>query len=178
MKLVATPLAGAYVVETSPIVDERGYFLRTFSRAELVAAGLDGHVEQCSSSYTARRGTLRGMHYQAAPHSEVKLVRCVRGAIHDVIVDLRETSETYRRTFAIELAAGVHRALYVPAGVAHGFLTLADDVEVAYQMSAAYHAASARGVRWDDPALAIAWPFVPSLVSERDASFPLLGGPR
>lgn len=174
MKLTATPLPGAFVLDIEPQRDERGMFARTFCRDELAAHGLVTDVAQCSVSVTERRGTLRGMHYQAAPHHEAKLVRCVRGEIHDVLVDLRPASPTYLRSFAIVLSAASHRALYIPADVAHGFLTLVDDVEVLYQISTPYRADAARGVRWDDPALAIAWPFSPNMVSARDASFPLL----
>ena len=173
MRFTETPLAGAFLVDVDPVRDGRGFFARTWCRREMEDRGLDAHVEQCSVSYNARRGTLRGMHWQAAPHEETKIVRCSRGAVHDVILDLRPGSPTRARWFAVELRAHEHRALYVPAGLAHGFQTLADDTEVAYQMSQPHHPQSARGVRWDDPAFAIEWPAAPErIVSARDLSYP------
>jgi dTDP-4-dehydrorhamnose 3,5-epimerase len=177
MKLTATPLAGAFVIDVERNEDERGWFGRTYCRTELEAYGLDARVAQTSVSVNPRRGTLRGLHFQAAPHQEVKLVRCTRGAIHDVIVDLRPTSSTYLQSFAIELTAASHSAIYIPGDFAHGFLTLCDDVELLYQISVDHQPTSARGLRWDDPALAIAWPERPALISDRDASFPLLEKP-
>ena len=174
MKFVATPLAGAVVVELEPAHDARGFFARTFCRDEFRAAGLPGEFVQTSLSYNARRGTLRGMHFQAAPQEEPKLVRCGRGAIFDIVVDLRRDSPTHRRWFGIELSAENRRALYVPPGFAHGFQTLADDSEVLYAMAVAYVAELARGVRWNDPAFAIAWPLPNPIVSERDRGFPLV----
>jgi dTDP-4-dehydrorhamnose 3,5-epimerase len=178
VRLRETPLRGAYVVELELLRDERGAFARTFDAAAFAAAGLAADVVQCSLSYNERAGTLRGMHYQADPHGEVKLVRCTRGAIHDVIVDLRPASATYRRWFAIELRAGGDASLYVPVGFAHGFQTLVDRSEVAYQMAQPYVPEAARGVRWDDPALGIEWPAPPAhgrILSERDAGYPDLG---
>jgi dTDP-4-dehydrorhamnose 3,5-epimerase len=160
MKLVETPIPGAFVIEIERRVDERGFFARTFSRDEFVAAGLDPHVEQCSLSYNQHAGTLRGMHYQAAPHGEVKLVRCIAGAVFDVIVDLRPESPAYLTWFGITLDATTRSALYVPEGCAHGFMTLVPDAELLYQMSAKNVPEAARGVRWDDPRLAIAWPTI------------------
>lgn len=174
MKIVPTSLAGAFVIEVERHVDDRGWFGRTFCRRELEAHGLIGTVAQCNVSVSDRRGTLRGLHYQVAPHQEAKLVRCTRGAIHDVIVDLRVGSPTYLQSYAVELTADAYSALYVPAEFAHGFLTLGDDVEVLYQMSAEYEPTAGRGLRWDDPVLGIAWPASPVVVSDRDASFPLL----
>jgi len=162
------------VLELERHADDRGWFARTFCRAELEAHGLDGNVAQCSVSVSDRRGTLRGLHFQAAPHQEVKLVRCTAGAIHDVIVDLRPESPTYLRSHAVTLTAHAHNALYVPQDFAHGFLTLDDHVEVLYQMSVAHEPDAARGLRWDDPALGIVWPMTPTVISDRDASFPLL----
>ena len=173
MKLVPTPLAGAYVVQLEPIRDERGWFARTFDAEAFAALGLDARVVQGNASFNTRAGTLRGMHFQAAPHGEAKLVRCTRGAIHDVILDLRPDSDTYLGWYGIDLVAGGDAALFVPAGLAHGFQTLADDSEVSYQMSTPYVAAAARGVRWDDPAFGIAWPDPPAsgrIVSPRDAA--------
>jgi len=172
MRFLETPLAGARVIEIVPHADARGFFARTFCRDELVAAGLPGDFMQASVSYNLRRGTLRGMHFQAAPHEEPKLVRCTRGAIHDVIVDLRPTSATHCRWFGVELSAENRRTLYVPPGLAHGFQTLVDDTEILYQMAEPYVPALARGVRWNDPAFAIAWPIADPFMSERDAAYP------
>jgi dTDP-4-dehydrorhamnose 3,5-epimerase len=175
VKLVPTPLPGAYVVELEPIGDERGWFARTFDAAAFEALGLDARVSQCNASFNARAGTLRGMHYQAEPHGEAKLVRCTRGAIFDAVVDLRPDSPAFRRWFGLELRAGGTRSLFVPAGLAHGFQTLTDDVEVHYQMSYHYVPDAARGVRWDDPAFGIDWPEPPAdgrVISDRDASYP------
>jgi dTDP-4-dehydrorhamnose 3,5-epimerase len=170
--LTPAPLPGAFVVEVEPVRDERGLFARTFAAEEWERAGLDPAVVQCSVSANDRAGTLRGMHYQAAPFEESKLVRVTRGAIHDVLVDLRPASPTYCRWFAAELTADNRRALHVPPGVAHGFLTLVDGSEVSYQISQRYSPAHARGVRWDDPAFGIEWPAAPRVISERDRTYP------
>jgi dTDP-4-dehydrorhamnose 3,5-epimerase len=170
-----TPLPGAFVVEQERLADERGFFARTFCAEEFTAAGLDPAIAQCNTSFNANAGTLRGMHLQRAPHGEAKLVRCTRGAVHDVIVDLRPDSPAYLRWFAIRLDEENGLGLFAPAGVAHGFQTLADASEVAYQMSTPYVAGAADGVRWDDPAFAIAWPDPPPggrVMSARDASWP------
>lgn len=175
MKITETPLAGAFVIELEPFADERGYFARTFDAEQFAAAGLDAAVIQSSTSFNAREGTLRGMHYQADPHGEVKLVRATRGAVFDVIVDLREDSPSFRRWFGVELDAASGRSLYIPVGFAHGFQTLADSSEVLYQINHAYVPHAARGVRFDDPAFAIEWPPPPSagrVISQRDSSFP------
>jgi dTDP-4-dehydrorhamnose 3,5-epimerase len=172
MKFEETTLAGAYVVEMEQLSDERGFFARTFCRDEFEARGLDARIAQCSASFNRLRGTLRGMHYQAAPFAEAKLVRCTMGAIYDVIVDLRTASPTFKRWFAVELSAANRRALYVPEGLAHGFLTLADESEVFYQISEFYHPDGSRGVRWNDEAFRISWPFEPRVISERDRAFP------
>jgi len=174
MKFVPTPLAGAFVVEIERLEDDRGFFGRSFCQEEFRAHGLSPVVAQCNVSWNRRRGTLRGLHFQASPHAEAKLVRCTRGVIWDVIVDLREGSPTRLRWHALELNAENRLALYVPEGFAHGFQTLADDSEVLYQMSEAHHPNLARGVRWDDPALAIKWPLSVPILSERDRSYPLL----
>jgi dTDP-4-dehydrorhamnose 3,5-epimerase len=168
------PLPGAWLVELERLCDERGWFARTFDAEEFRARGLDPAVVQCNASFNARRGTLRGMHYQAAPHGEPKLVRCVRGAVYDVALDLRPDSPAYRRWHAVELTADSALALYLPAGLAHGFQTLADDTEVHYQMGYPYVPDAARGVRFDDPAFAIAWPDAPGgpIVSAQDLSYP------
>jgi dTDP-4-dehydrorhamnose 3,5-epimerase len=168
-----TPLAGAFVVETERIEDERGFFARTYSREELAARGLDPEIAQCSVSFNHRRGTLRGLHFQSAPFEEVKLVRCTRGSIWDVIVDVRPGSATRGRHFAVVLSAEERNALYVPKGMAHGFITLEDAAEVFYQISARYSAEHTRGYRWDDPTFAIPWPEPATVISERDRNLPL-----
>lgn len=170
MRLRETQLAGAFVIELDPIADERGEFVRCFDADAFAAHGLDPRVVQCSVSRNARAGTLRGLHFQADPHGEAKLVRCSRGAIFDAIVDLRPGSATYCESFAIELAGEL--SLYVPVGFAHGFQTLVEHCEVSYQMSAPHVPAAGRGVRWDDPAFGIVWPPAPvRTISERDAGY-------
>jgi dTDP-4-dehydrorhamnose 3,5-epimerase len=164
----ATPIGGAFVIETEPVEDDRGSFARTFCQEEFRRHGLDPCVAQCGISVNARRGTLRGMHLQAPPHSEAKLVRCARGAIHDVILDLRVGSPTFRRWFAVELTPTGGRLVYVPAGLAHGFQTLEPDTDVSYQMSQPYVPEAATGVRWDDPAFGIQWPLDVSAISDDD----------
>lgn len=174
MRLIGLPLAGAYVIEPEMLVDARGYFGRVYCQREFEAHNLTSRFVQNSVSYNARKGTLRGMHYQASPHQEAKLVQCIRGALYDVIVDLRDDSPTYRKWHALELSADTLRVLYVPKGFAHGFQTLADDTVLYYQISEFYRPDLARGLRWDDPALAIAWPDEERTISERDRSHPLL----
>jgi dTDP-4-dehydrorhamnose 3,5-epimerase len=175
VRFTETPLSGAWLVELDRHQDERGFFARTFDREEWVARGMDPTVAQCNTSFNARAGTLRGMHYQADPHGEPKLVRCTRGAIWDAIVDLRPESPTHRRWFGAELTAAGGSALYVPVGLAHGFQTLEDESEVLYMMGHEYVPESARGVSWDDPAFGIEWPEPPAggrTLSERDAGYP------
>jgi dTDP-4-dehydrorhamnose 3,5-epimerase len=170
-----TSVAGAFVVEPERIEDERGSFARTFSVEEFASRGLDTRVDQCSTSFNVREGTLRGMHYQVAPHAESKLVRCTRGAIYDVAVDLRPDSATYLSWLGVELSAENGYALFVPEGCAHGFQTLADASEVLYQISTPFVPAAARGVRWDDPAFGIDWPAPPPggrTMASRDAGYP------
>lgn len=174
MRFVPTPLGGAFVVELVLLSDERGFFARSFCQDEFRAHELNPVAAQCNISFNRKRGTLRGLHYQIKPHEEVKLVRCTRGAVLDVIVDVRESSATRYRWFATELTADNRRGLYVPAGFAHGFQTLTDDSEVLYQMSEFYHPESARGLRWDDPVLGISWPLGNPLLSPRDQSYPLI----
>ena len=175
MKFQESPLAGAYTIELDRLEDERGFFARSYSAEEFAARGLPAAMPQSSVSFNARRGTLRGLHYQAEPHAEDKLVRCTAGAIYDVIVDLRPDSPTARRWFGVELSAANHRSLFVPKGLAHGFMTLRDDTEVLYMISVPYAPGFERGLRWNDPALGISWPTAPSVVSARDAAYPLLG---
>ena len=174
MRFKQTPLPGAWVVELQLLEDERGWFARTFDAKEFEARGMNPDVAQCNASFNARRDTLRGMHYQAEPHGESKLVRCVRGAIFDVAVDLRPGSPAFRRWHGVELSAENHRAFYIPPGLAHGFQTLTDDCEVLYEMGHRYVPESARGVRWDDPAFAIEWPAARDerTISERDRAYP------
>jgi dTDP-4-dehydrorhamnose 3,5-epimerase len=172
VRFVAVPLAGAWVVEIEPIEDARGLFARTWCREEFARRGLEASLAQCSVSYNRRRATLRGMHWQAKPHEEAKLVRCTRGAAYDAIVDLREGSGTRLRWFATELSAGNRRALYVPPGFAHGYLTLAEDTELLYQISVPHHPESARGFRWNDPAVGIVWPEAPAVIAARDRAYP------
>jgi dTDP-4-dehydrorhamnose 3,5-epimerase len=174
LKFTETALAGAWLLELEQHIDERGSFARTFCRDEWLAQGLDPAVAQCSTSLNAKAGTLRGMHYQNEPHAETKLVRCTRGAIYDVVVDLRPRSPTYCRWYTAELSAANGCQLYVPPGMAHGFQTLEDNSEVLYQMSTAYAPDAQGGVRFDDPVFAIEWPEPPGrrIVSERDLSHP------
>jgi len=174
MKFESTPLDGAFVVSLQRIEDERGSFARSYCAREFAAQGLEPLSAQCNLSWNARRGTLRGMHYQADPHREAKLVRCTRGALWDVIVDLRPESPSFRHWHGVELSAANALALYVPPGFAHGFQTLLDDTEVFYQMSAFHDPELGRGVRWDDPAIGIRWPLADPLLSQRDRSFELL----
>lgn len=171
MRFEALDLPGAFLLQVEERADDRGIFGRTYCAEEFARHNLDATVLQCNTSFNRRRGTLRGMHFQADPKPEAKLVRCTRGAIYDVIVDLRPRSPTFRRWCGFELTADNRHALYVPHGFAHGFQTLVDDAEVFYQMSEYYVPALARGVRWDDPAFGIAWPIVPPQLSPRDAEF-------
>ena len=170
-----TPLPGVWVLTPERFEDERGFFARTFCRRDFEARGLDPDVAQCSVSYNHRRGTLRGLHFQIAPHEEVKLVRVTRGAVWDVIVDLRPDSPTFRQHFGVVLSADEGNQLYIPKGMAHGFQTLADATEVFYQISAFYAPEAARGYRWDDPAFAIPWPEPVTVMSEKDRNLPLFG---
>ena len=171
MKFIDTPLPGAYLVEPEAVVDERGFFTRTWCVEEFRSRGLNSNLAQCSLSSNARRGTLRGMHYQSEPYPEAKLVRCCAGAIYDVALDLRSSSPTYLKWFAAELTATNHKMLYVPEGFAHGFQTLVDASEVFYQISQAYRGESARGVRWNDPRFGIEWPVQNPILSPRDRAF-------
>jgi dTDP-4-dehydrorhamnose 3,5-epimerase len=173
MIFTESPLEGAYVVEMERLADERGFFARSYCALEFAARGLP-ELRQCSVSYNARLGTLRGMHYQAAPGEEHKLVRCTAGAVFDVVVDIRASSPTYRRWFAAELTADNRRSLLIPPGFAHGFVSLSDHTEVYYMISEAHSPELSRGFRWNDPAFAIEWPMVPAVISARDASYPLL----
>ena len=172
MRFVETKVDGAFLIEPEPIADERGFFARVFCREEFAANGLNPDLAQGNVSFNHAKGTLRGMHYQAAPHQEAKLVRCTRGAIWDVALDLRPGSPTYLAWDGYELSDANRSMLYVPEGCAHGFLTLTDGAEVTYQMSAPYAPAAARGARWDDPAFGIDWPGEVVVINQRDASYP------
>ena len=175
MKITTTSLRGVAVIDLERKQDDRGFFARTFDRKEFADAGLEPLVEQCNLSVNHRAGTLRGMHYQVAPATEAKLVRCTAGAIVDMIVDVRPDSPTYLQHYAIELTAENRRALYVPPMFAHGYQALTDGAEVVYQVSEAYTPGTERGLRHDDPALGLSWPLPVSVISPKDAAWPLLG---
>ena len=166
-----TRLPGVFEIGLEAKADNRGFFARTWCQREFEAHGLKARLVQCSLSFNARKGTLRGMHYQAAFCAETKLVRCTKGSIYDVVLDLRPQSTTFKKWIAVILTAENRNAVYVPEGFAHGFLTLEDETEVLYQMSEFYNAESARGVRWDDPAFQIAWPQKVQVISQRDRTY-------
>jgi dTDP-4-dehydrorhamnose 3,5-epimerase len=172
VKFSPTALAGACIIDIEPVPDERGFFARSWCREEFAKHGLNPDLAQCSISFNKIRGTLRGMHYQAKPHEETKVVRCTRGAIYDVIVDLRPESSTFRKWIAVELSADNRRMLYIPVGFAHGFQSLVDDTEVFYQISTYYRPESARGARWNDPVFAIEWPVTERIISDKDRQYP------
>jgi dTDP-4-dehydrorhamnose 3,5-epimerase len=172
MRIEPTALPGVMLVTLAPHADERGSFARTFDRDEFAAAGLPTIWPQCDISRNDRRGTLRGMHFQRPPYEEPKLVRCTSGRIYDVAIDLRRGSPTFCRWFGVELSREQGNALFIPAGCAHGFLTLEDDSDVFYMMGEVYHPDAAAGVRWNDPAFAVAWPFPPLTISPKDAAWP------
>jgi dTDP-4-dehydrorhamnose 3,5-epimerase len=167
-----TKLPGVFEIHLEPNADRRGFFARSWCQSEFENHGLNAKLVQCSVSYNSRKGTLRGIHYQAAPNSETKLVRCTMGAIYDVVVDLRPQSPTFKNWIAVVLTAANRHMLYIPEGCGHGFLTLEDETEVYYQMSEFYHPESARGVRWNDPAFQIVWPAEVEVISERDRTYP------
>jgi len=171
MIFLETPIPGVFEIHLEPLQDERGFFARTWCREEFERHGLNSGLVQCSISLNKRKGTLRGLHYQAPPFQECKLVRCTRGAIFDVVLDLRTQSPAYKLWISVALTAENHRMVYVPEGCAHGFLTMEDESEVFYQMSQVYDADSARGVRWDDPAFRIEWPGKVEVISGRDRSY-------
>jgi dTDP-4-dehydrorhamnose 3,5-epimerase len=172
LKFQPIELPGAFVITPEPHRDERGLFARIWCSREFEEHGLDPRLVQCSLSFNPVKGTLRGLHYQVEPHAEAKCIRCTRGSIYDVIVDLRTTSPTFKQWRSFELTADNRLALYVPEGMAHGFQTLAPDTEVMYHMSEFHHPDSARGVRWDDPAFGIAWPPDERTMSDRDRQYP------
>jgi dTDP-4-dehydrorhamnose 3,5-epimerase len=171
MIFTETTLAGAYVIDLEKIEDERGFFTRSWCEREFSAHGLDSKLVQCNVSFNKKRGTLRGLHYQAAPHEETKLVRCTRGSLFDVIVDLRKDSPTFLKWCGVELTAANYRMLYVPKRFAHGFQTLEEDTEIFYQMSDFFHQEAAGGIRWDDPSLSVAWPTADRTISKKDQAY-------
>jgi dTDP-4-dehydrorhamnose 3,5-epimerase len=167
-----TKIPGVFEIEIEPRPDERGFFARSWCQQEFAGKGLNTKLVQCNVSFNTRKGTLRGMHYQVAPHGETKLVRCTRGAIYDVVVDLRPSSPTFKAWIGAVLTDTNHKMMHVPEDCAHGFLTLKDETEVAYQMSELYDAEASRGVRWDDPAFQIVWPGMVEVISDRDRVYP------
>lgn len=174
MILSPTPLHGAYIIDQSPLKDDRGFFARTWCKELAKEAGLQPEIVQCNMSYNRSKGTVRGLHFQYPPFAEVKWVRCTKGALFDVIVDLRKDSPTYGSWFGIELTQSNYRSLYVPQGFAHGFQTLEDDTEMFYQLSQSYHPEAAGQLLWNDPTIQIQWPLPVSAISEKDKHSPLL----
>jgi dTDP-4-dehydrorhamnose 3,5-epimerase len=172
MKFFETNLPGAFIIDIDKMEDERGFFARSWCEREADLYGLNPQWRQCNISFNRHKGTLRGMHFQAAPFEEAKLVRCTKGAIYDVIIDLRSNAPSYRKWAAVELTEENRRMLYVPEDFAHGFLTMKDNTEVFYQMSEFYAPNSARGIRWNDPAFGISWPAEINVISDRDNSYP------
>ncbi len=171
MKFVEVKLPGVFVVELERETDARGFFARSWCQKEFQARGFNSNLVQCNISFNRKKGTLRGLHYQAGSDAEVKLVRCTRGKVYDVVVDIRPDSATFKKWCAVELAADKHTMLYIPAGFAHGFQTLEDETEVFYQMSNFYKPDSARGLRWNDPAFGIRWPIPNPVLSAKDQSY-------
>ena len=174
MKFLETPLAGAYVIDIDPKEDDRGLFARTFCDQEFSAIELEVRFVQCNTSYNLKKGTVRGLHLQRPPYEEIKLVRCTRGRIFDVIVDLRHDSDSRFRWYGVELTQDNRRSVYIPKGFAHGFQTLADESEVFYQMSQAFVTHAGAGINWQDRCVGITWPLQPAILSEKDASLPSL----
>ncbi|HEX9989110.1 MAG TPA: dTDP-4-dehydrorhamnose 3,5-epimerase [Chloroflexia bacterium] len=172
MIFTETALKGAYIIDVEKLEDERGFFARSWCAHEFEEHGLNARLAQCNVSYNHKKGTVRGMHYQTVPFEEVKLVRCTRGAIYDVIIDLRPGSPTYKQWISVELTMDNHKMLYVPEGFAHGFQTLEESSEVFYQMSEFYAPGHAKGIRWDDPAFGVRWPLEVQVISARDRQYP------
>jgi dTDP-4-dehydrorhamnose 3,5-epimerase len=172
LRFVETPLDGVWSIDVEMIPDERGFFACTWSLQRFQEQGLETRIAQCSVSYNKKKSTLRGLHFQISPHAETKLVRCGRGSVFDVAVDLRKGSPTYRKWWGVELSSENRRMLYIPENCAHGFLTLEADTEVHYQTSAPYRLEATRGVRWNDPAVGITWPAEPVVINERDRTYP------
>ena len=172
MRFIDTPLKGAFLIEPDRIEDERGYFARSYCQSEFSKQGINLDIKQSNISFNKDKGTLRGMHYQEKPHEEAKLVRCSRGSIYDVILDLRVDSPTFKQWFSSELSEENNAMFYIPEGFAHGFQTLQDDSEVFYEMFESYYPEFARGIRWNDPAFGITWPDDQRVISDRDLSYP------
>ena len=177
MTFQETPLKGVFVIDLEPKMDERGFFARMWCEEELAAHGLDMQVAQASISYNRCRGTLRGLHYRVFPHAEARVVRCIRGAMYDVVVDLRPTSASHLQWFAVTLTSDNRKSVYIPEGCAHGFQTLEDDTEGLYLMSKLHEPEAERGLRWDDRAIGIVWPHIEiRIMSEKDRHWPLFAG--
>ncbi len=172
MQYVTTPIPDVYIIELEQKGDERGFFARMFCSDEFTSRGLEGTFVQANDSYSKSRGTLRGLHYQLPPHAETKMVRCLQGSIFDVVVDIRPESPTFTQWFGMTLSSENRKMMYVPEGCAHGFLTLEEDSEILYLVSAAYSPNAERGIRWNDPAFSIEWPLQPVVISERDSIHP------
>jgi len=172
VKFIETPLKGSYIIEIEAIEDERGSFARSWCQREFAEHSLNSRIVQCNVSFNKKRGTLRGMHFQVEPFAEAKIVRCTRGAIYDVIIDLRENSHSLKKWFAVELNESNQRMLYIQEGFAHGFQTLEDNTEVFYQMSEFYYPEYSRGVRWNDPCFSIKWPEGERIISKKDQEYP------
>jgi dTDP-4-dehydrorhamnose 3,5-epimerase len=170
-----TELKGAYIIELEKFNDERGFFARSWNKEEFEKHDLNSNLVQCNVSFNKKKGTLRGMHYQASPYEEIKLVRCTRGKIFDVIIDLRKNSNTYKKWFGVELSQDNYKMFYIPKGFAHGFETLEENTEIFYQMSTEYNEEMARGIRWNDPTFSIFWPLKITAMSERDKNFSFYG---
>jgi dTDP-4-dehydrorhamnose 3,5-epimerase len=173
MQYTRSKVAGAWVIDITRIEDARGFFAVTWLPDEWRERGMNPALAQCNLAFNHRRGTLRGMHFQKTPHAQAKLVRCTRGALVDVIIDLREDSPTFRRWDAVELTADNHRMLYMPEGIAHGYVTLADGTEAYYHASSPWVREAESGVRWDDPAFGVEWPVEPTVISDKDRQWPL-----
>lgn len=171
MRFDETLIKGAYIIDIEPIVDERGFFSRTFCQDEFESRSLCSTFVQCNISYNYKKGTVRGMHYQSAPHEEVKVVSCTQGSMYDVIIDLRPDSASYLKWFSVELTTANKKMFYIPAGCAHGFQTLEDDTQVFYQMGNRFEPSAAKGICWNDPMFNIHWPLDCELISEKDRSY-------
>ncbi len=172
MIITETRLNGLYIIEPERLEDERGFFARTWCEREFSAAGINLKLVQCSISFNRKKGTLRGMHYQDTPYNEAKLIRCTKGAVYDVAIDLRPGSGTFKQWISVELTDENRKMIYIPEGFAHGFLTLSDNTEVFYQISEFYVAGYARGIRWNDPAFGVNWPYKVAVISDRDRNYP------
>ncbi len=172
MKFIETSLKGAYILELELIKDNRGFFARYFCEEEFKKHGLNPDISQISIAVNEKKGTLRGMHFQKKPHEEAKIVRCIRGSIYDVIIDLRKDSPTFKKWFSTEIKEHDYKMIYLPEGFAHGYMTLEDNTEVTYHMSKAFHVESYVGVRWDDPAFNIKWPTTNPIISDKDKNYP------